>query len=702
MYGKVITMAKTFLQRNVSYYERIIAEGKNSPQYENYKKVCEELEKLVNLSNQLNEKNHKLNEEEFNNLKNQYVQTETLFNNYLENENQFKSLEISRAGIIKDIFKILQKDINELNACDPKEPGTLSEIIDRSRSHMITISEKDISTIGGNLSERIPIKSNKGPKGFFTRKTYFDPDNEWSKKLEDFENQFGSVSEECKKNLHLLKSDEEFQLSFCKLFPTTKMEYKHRYKDDNLNILCSMATKLGMANNDQASKTLLLNNDKLLDNLSRFAVSAFSVVAQQMVMELAGIKKGSPISSRNCAMTDVAQLLGCDHLLANSINMKIKIGDEIVEGVFMETADGTDLKRLKYDDPIFDTKLDSFQNPEALMQVADLQVLDFICGNTDRHGFNMVYQFAREKNNQVKFTGIKGIDNDCAFGIPDVKSDKQIMRMVKPEKMKFITTHMLEKLANIDKKQLEFKLLNNGLSKDEIQAVYDRIDMVLEADKNKQFTYADKEYWEKNKLVNNTKASENYFESVKDIMVNCRGNDYKNFAKTSVQVKYVEEVTAAKHTLAKKMDDINNLMDMMKQSKAMFNSEEYEFMEQGFKTIKTLSDQYKQTYDKDHSNITEAMTDQLIDAYIELAKKTEQYISLKKLDPFTTRGKNRVKFASKLLEFAQETLDDISKSSDREVKKEAEEMEKGDVKEKNEEFENPIENSFDNDGEIEL
>ena len=113
------------------------------------------------------------------------------------------------------------------------------------------------------------------------------------------------------------------------------MEYKHRYKEDDLDILCNMATKLGMANNDQASKTLLLSNDKLFDNLSRFAVSAFSVVAQQMVMQLAGIKKGSPISSRNCAMTDVAQLLGCDHLLANSVNMKIKIGDEIVDGVFI-------------------------------------------------------------------------------------------------------------------------------------------------------------------------------------------------------------------------------------------------------------------------------------------------------------------------------------------------------------------------------
>ena len=691
-------MAKTFLQRNVSYYQRIIAEGKNSPQYENYKKVCEELEKLVDTSNQLSEANRKLSETEFNDLKQKYAQTENAFNDYFKDEANFKGLEVSRAGILKDILKVLKKDIKELDACNPKEPGTLSEIIDRSRSHMIEISEKDITTIGGNLSERIPIKSNKGPKGFFTRKTYFNPDNEWTKKLEDFENQFGSVSEECKKNLQLLKSDEEFQLSFCKLFPTTKMEFKKRYKD--IDILCSMATKLGMANNDQASKTLLLSNDKLLDNLSRFAVSAFSVVAQQMVMQLAGIKKGSPISSRNCAMTDVAQMLGCDHLLANSVNMKIKIGDEIVEGVFMETADGTDLKRLKYDDPIFDTQLDSFQNPEALMQVADLQVLDFICGNTDRHGFNMVYQFAREKNNQIKFTGIKGIDNDCTFGIPDVKSDKQIMRMVKPEKMKFITTNMLEKLASIDRSQLKYKLLNNGLSKDEIQAVYDRIDMVLEAEKNELFIHADKEYWESNKLVYNKNASENYFESVKDIMVNCRGDDYKNFAKTSVQVKYVEEVTAAKHTLAKKMDDINNLMDMMNKSKAMFNSEEYEFMEQGFKKIKTLYEKYTETYENDNSNITEEMTDQLIDAYIELAKKTEQYISLKKLDPFTTRGKNRVKFASKLLEFAHETLDDLSKSSDREVKREAEEMEKGEIKEKNEEFENPMENSFDDDGEI--
>ena len=82
-------MAKTFLQRNVSYYQRIIAEGKNSPQYENYKKVCEELEKLVVLSNQLNEANRKLTEEEFNNLKQIYAQVQQAFDDYFGHEADF-------------------------------------------------------------------------------------------------------------------------------------------------------------------------------------------------------------------------------------------------------------------------------------------------------------------------------------------------------------------------------------------------------------------------------------------------------------------------------------------------------------------------------------------------------------------------------------------------------------------------------------
>ena len=43
-------MAKTFLQRNESYYERIIREAEKSPHAENYQKVSTALKKLVEIT----------------------------------------------------------------------------------------------------------------------------------------------------------------------------------------------------------------------------------------------------------------------------------------------------------------------------------------------------------------------------------------------------------------------------------------------------------------------------------------------------------------------------------------------------------------------------------------------------------------------------------------------------------------------------
>ena len=76
--------------------------------------------------------------------------------------------------------------------------------------------------------------------------------------------------------------------------------------------------------------------------------------------------------------------------------MKVEIDGVEVDGVFMESAEGTDINRLKKDDPIFQANFKSFENPEALQQVVDLQVLDFICGNIDRHLGNMFYQFKKK------------------------------------------------------------------------------------------------------------------------------------------------------------------------------------------------------------------------------------------------------------------------------------------------------------------
>ena len=64
MHRKVKTMAKTFLQRNVSYYDRLIKEAENSPYARNYQKVCNALKSLVEITNKLRDKNHKMSAEE--------------------------------------------------------------------------------------------------------------------------------------------------------------------------------------------------------------------------------------------------------------------------------------------------------------------------------------------------------------------------------------------------------------------------------------------------------------------------------------------------------------------------------------------------------------------------------------------------------------------------------------------------------------
>ena len=113
-------------------------------------------------------------------------------------------------------------------------------------------------------------------------------------------------------------------------------------------------------------------------------------------------------------------------------------------------------------------KWDAFDNPEVMHQITDLQVLDYICGNTDRHTGNMVYQFRRSGSGKIILGGIKGIDNDCSFGTPDIKGRDQIMKLVKPENMMYITKEMRSTLEKIKKPMLKTVLANDKLSDEEI------------------------------------------------------------------------------------------------------------------------------------------------------------------------------------------------------------------------------------------
>lgn len=662
-------MAKTYLQKNESYLDRIIKEGKNSLHAPEYQKVCKSLERLVKITNKLTDRNHKMTREEFQKLTKGYANVQKACQDYLSKADQFDEYEKNRKGIISEISSVLNKDIRVLGSTDPINPGTLSEIIDKSRTYKVVLDSKDFRKVGANLSSRIPIRTNKGTKGFFTPTSVYNPDADWKKALEKVEERFSSVSEQIKEKVNLLKTNDALQYEFSSWIQNDPIPQGKKYDPKTQNRMARLANLLGMGKDNREIQATFKNNQGLYTALFEFSNSIVDLANKQVIMADTGIKKGANLSSRNCAMTNMAKLLGCGDLLANSVPMKVEIDGEEIEGVFMETAEGSDINRVQEDDLILDADGKSFENPDALMKIVDLQVLDFICGNTDRHMGNMVYQF-KETSKGVVFTGVKGIDNDCSFGTPQIVPGDPIMRMVNPESMKLISEKMLKKLNDITPEMVQTALANDNLSQDEMNAAFDRITKVKEAVNFKLIQPINRKYWAKNDLYKH-KLDENYFTRIYSIQASCSMGGYSRDIDNSSKVEYAQEVTNANHIMSTKDAAIRALREKLDNPKAkalFFNSSEYNMMEKRFLKIEKLTKELKENY-TDMKKVPEELTNDLRTAYIELAEKTDRYIELKKLVPSSVNGQLRLEFARGLKEFADETLKDLGIYLERQTKR---------------------------------
>lgn len=675
-------MAKTNLQRNAAYYARLIKEAKESPHSEKYNKVCAALEQLVQVTDKLKGVNHKMSQKEYENLVQEYSAVQNACQEYL-NAGDFNEFEEKRKGIISDIAAVAAMDMDVLVKCNPMNPGTLSDIMEKSRIEKVVLNRKDFNMVGGAQNSRIPIITNSGKKGFFTIAKKFNLDKEWQKSLKKYEDKFSTVSEECKEKLQLLKTDGAFQSKIASLIPHNTISRDERGQIHVIKKMALLGYALGMGKDGNEVLDLFKKNKDLYYSLIDYSNSAMDLANKQAVMDVAGIKKGSNISSRNCAMTDMAKMLGCSHLLANSSPMKVEIDGVEVEGVFMESAEGTDLNRLKENDDIFQADFKSFENPEALQQVVDLQVLDFICGNIDRHLGNMFYQFKKKRFGGVTFTGIKGIDNDCCFGTPDVVNGKELMQLVKVGEMKFITTDMVRRLEDIKEPMLKMKLAHHNLSSDEMKAAWDRLNMIKTAAKNGTLTPVDKSYWSKNPLQK-YEGSKNYISRIQSVQLSCdpKDNEFKeeyNDKEINLRgdnkIKYAQETVTAAQIMAENEDNIRGLREKMDASKArVFDSSEYKLMKSSFEKIEKYTKEVKKYTDP--KQVPEKITNELRNAYIEMAKKTERYIALKKIVPSTVKGEKRLDVAKDLKKSADFMLNKLHIRLDKEVEKETEEIEK--------------------------
>ncbi len=262
-------------------------------------------------------------------------------------------------------------------------------------------------------------------------------------------------------------------------------------------------------------------------------------LAQTVMYDKAGIEYNNNITDRNCAMTGIANLLGLNRLLAESHSMTVCYEDGTKkDGVFMKTSNGVVYENLLHV-PTYkmaEWQINAGQRPKVSLEsatlkrdLADLQILDYICGNIDRHHQNMTYIF----DNNNRLVGVQGIDNDLSMGTIAIPKKTGIHFIPPLEKIRIISDTLAAKIKDITEEELRYVLKGLALTEDEIDAAWQRTseiknrlktakiyDPVVDKFSDDYITIVSDYYLEQilfQQLCIHNKPCANYFDTVLDI-----------------------------------------------------------------------------------------------------------------------------------------------------------------------------------------
>lgn len=328
---------------------------------------------------------------------------------------------------------------------------------------------------GGSQSERFPISfvnsDNEQVQGFFTRE----------KPMNDVRNII-MVCEDYAKNYP----------KYADFFQRFSDYVRQRDRREALNYVELQA--LGYTKEEE---TALQNDPNFTElvNQATFDISKINVSINSLIAMYKADKMGEA-DKRNIAMSNVAELYGVPNLLAKSVPMEMEIEGNIVRGTFMEKAQGTDILDLRPGDPMTGYGTEVYDKSPGLKSLADLQIIDYICLNGDRHSANMLYHFS--KDNPPKFLGITGIDNDSAFGTMDFGEDAYGYGSLGG--INVITESMAERVRNVTKEEHLKAVLIKGLTEKEAEASWQRVLNIKERVDSGRIRVMKDDEWEKTTL----------------------------------------------------------------------------------------------------------------------------------------------------------------------------------------------------------
>jgi len=215
-------------------------------------------------------------------------------------------------------------------------------------------------------------------------------------------------------------------------------------------------------------------------NFYNNAFSSRETVNGKYVYGVEGIKL--KMSNRNVAMSRVANLLGIGNLIEQSKTVRIhdQASGETVRGNLMTKAKGVSangrisetIEKIQSDLDVNNREkmIKGMVAPSVQKELSSLQVLDYICGQGDRHEGNYFMESNTAENGAQMYDHIHGIDNDNAFssGV-DLEAETKKRKvgvcklgMVVDSNDNLVIAHIDEQLAenimNIDPHELEIAL----------------------------------------------------------------------------------------------------------------------------------------------------------------------------------------------------------------------------------------------------
>ncbi len=458
----------------------------------------------------------------------EYEELDNLFKDAIEKSDAFLAEDNSDNAEVLSIKKRISKQIRtdflsnyylDFKKVDVKSGKPFYEEMDKNKNKSIgDISSSKIYTDGLFLKDDLTVgDGDESITGTFIYETNYDPDKEidalikeFGVKFPEYKNYFQSLKDHDKLNELASITNEEMI--------NNKGDLNYFF-DKNLENLSQMDNFEQRKHNLEflnANAQFILKLRPILKNVNDYS------------LEL-DFKKGTNLDRRNVAFTNVAKLLDSESVVANARSVAIEKNaedkTEYQAGTFIEKTEGITIKELDATDEIRGIKIEDWDTVEAKRSLANLQVIDYICGNINRNRDNIKLVFDPVTK---KLKNVVGINNEKSFA----KEKTKEAEASDLEKIKVIDAEMAKNILAFEEHEFKSSLLCQGLSEPEVQASWKRVQnlqgliknpKVLEEkdnakeklDNEKLLVLSDKD-WEKLSLNDLAKGKENIFKTAVD------------------------------------------------------------------------------------------------------------------------------------------------------------------------------------------